>query len=164
MASTVPRAFLEKHLQRVDAGAGVTLLDGRATLAIAAADAAVVCSGTATLQTALLARPMIVVYRVSWLTYHLLKRLVRVTHIALVNLIAGRTLVPELVQGAFTPANVEAELARLLEDEGRRRELEAELGGLRDKLGRRSPSARVASIVCGYLPAAPTAACEETHG
>lgn len=161
VASTVPRALIEAGVQR--AGVEVTLLDGQASEALAAADAAVVCSGTATLQTALLLRPMVVVYRVSWLTYHILKRLVRVAHIALVNLIAGRTLVTELIQGGFTAGTVAAELERLLTDDAARRSLEDDLAALRQRLGERGAAERVAEVVAGYLPASAAPTVDRTH-
>ena len=75
---------------------GVEFIREQAPEVVRAADAAIVCSGTSTLQTALLATPMVIVYRVSWLTFAILRRLVKVAHIGLVNLIAGRRLVPNL--------------------------------------------------------------------
>ncbi len=150
VASTISRALVEEHVAR--AGVEVTLVMGRASEVISAADAVVVCSGTATLQTALLLRPMVVVYRVSWLTYRILKRLVRVPYIALVNLIAEEKIVEELVQGDFTPAAVAQELGRLLFDHELRRAQESKLARLRDLLGSRGAAERVAEVIAGYLP------------
>ncbi len=161
VASTIPRALVEARVAA--AGVDATLLDGQATEALSAADAAVVCSGTATLQTALLLRPMVVVYRVSWLTYHILKRLVRVAHIALVNLIAGRTLVPELIQDAFTAGTVASELERLLASDVERARVETELAALRAKLGEKGAAERVAEVVAGYLPPAQAAVPGGSH-
>jgi lipid-A-disaccharide synthase len=161
VASTIPRAIIDDHVK--NAGLDATVLDGQASEALAAADAAVVCSGTATLQTALLLRPMVVVYRVSWLSFQILKRLVKVAHVALVNLIAGRTLVTELIQGAFTAASVAGELERLLSDDVSRSRLEADLAALRAKLGEKGAAERVAEIVAGYLPDATAGARGETH-
>ena len=110
-----------------------------------------------TLQTALLARPMVVVYRISWLSYQILQRLVTVAHIALVNLIAGKRLVPELVQGEFTPINVKDALAGFLTDSPRRAALQTELHTLRDQLGQGGTAARVARAVQSYLPTGPAA-------
>jgi lipid-A-disaccharide synthase len=149
VASTIPRALIERFTSA--SNGAVQIVEGRSTEALAAADAAVVCSGTATLQTALLARPMVVVYRVSWLTYHILKRLVKVAHIALVNLIAGKTLVKELVQDAFTAENVATEVARLLEDTRAREQLSAELFAMRQQLGGHGTAERVAKVALEYL-------------
>jgi lipid-A-disaccharide synthase len=82
--------------------------------ALSAADLAIVSSGTATVETALLGRPMIVVYRLSPMTARLAKPLVRTRFFSMVNLIAGRAVVPELIQDDFTPARVAQEAEKLL--------------------------------------------------
>ena len=97
--------------------------------------AAVVCSGTATLEAALVDTPMVVVYRTSWLTYTLAKLLVRVPHIALVNLIAEQRAVPELVQGEVTGSRIAHELRTLLNDQVRRSALHSSLANVRQRLG-----------------------------
>jgi lipid-A-disaccharide synthase len=84
--------------------------------ALAAADLAIVSSGTATVETALLGKPMIVVYRLSPLTAQLAKPLVRTKFFSMVNLIAGRAVVPELIQDDFTPQRLAAEAEQLLSD------------------------------------------------
>jgi lipid-A-disaccharide synthase len=91
--------------------------------ALAAADLAIVSSGTATVETALLGKPMIVVYRLSPLTARLAKPLVKTKFFSMVNLIAGRAVVPELIQNEFTPPRVAAEAEKLLSasEEGRNR-------------------------------------------
>ncbi|HET6345803.1 MAG TPA: lipid-A-disaccharide synthase, partial [Myxococcota bacterium] len=149
VASTIPRELIEDLVRR--SGLEVTVVEGHATEALTAADVAVVCSGTATLQAALLKRPMVVVYRVSWLTYQILKRLIKVAHIALVNLIAGDGLVPELVQSAFTPANVAHEVGHLLSDAPHRAQLIERFAALRTQLGSGNTAHAVAQVVLGYL-------------
>ncbi len=91
--------------------------------ALAAADLAIVSSGTATVETALLGKPMIVVYRLSPLTAWLAKPLVRTKFFSMVNLIAGRAVVPELIQDDFTPQRVADEAEKLLSatEEGKNR-------------------------------------------
>lgn len=97
-------------------GLPVTLLAGRAREAMAAADVVLSAAGTATLEAALLQRPVVVAYRTGWLSWWLLSALVRTEFIALPNLIAGRALVPERLQGAATAdvlvADLEAHLSR----------------------------------------------------
>ncbi len=114
VAPTVDRAALERSF----AGSGLAprLVDGRAAEAVGASDAAIVCSGTAALEAGLMLRPFVVVYRVSWLSGLLFRLFARVSHVSLVNLLAGRTLVPELLQGDCTPAKVAAAVLRLLDD------------------------------------------------
>src|SRR5207245_9824130 len=82
--------------------------------ALSAADLAIVSSGTATIETALLGKPMVVVYRVSSLTACLAKPLVKTKFFSMVNLIAGRAVVPELIQVNFTPQHLAAEAESLL--------------------------------------------------
>jgi lipid-A-disaccharide synthase len=125
----------------------VKLVDGRTDEVVGASDAALVKSGTSTLETAIMLRPMVVVYRFSWLTYLVGRLLVRIAHFALVNILAGRGLVPELLQRDASPERMAAEIERLLGDRGAR---EAQLQGLREvraSLGEPGAAERVAAEV-----------------
>lgn len=111
------------------------------------ADAALVKSGTSTLEAALAEVPFVVAYRMNPLTYRLAKRLVRVPHIALANLVADRRVVPELVQGEATPAALAAALTPLLDPESAvRAEMVAGLREVRGRLGRGGAGERVAEM------------------
>ncbi len=112
--------------------------------ALAAADLAIVSSGTATVETALLGKPMIVVYRLSPLTARLAKPLVRTKLFSMVNLIAGRAVVPELIQQDFTPQRVAAEAEMLLSasEEGKSR-VDAISRGLEEVRGLLGPPGAV---------------------
>ncbi len=114
--------------------------------AVQAADLVWTASGTATLETALLTRPMVIVYRVSWLTYWIARLLVRVDHIGMVNLIAGKRLVPELIQGEVNPQRLIAESRRLLTDDKLRAGIIDELTRLRERLGSPGAADRVAAM------------------
>jgi lipid-A-disaccharide synthase len=107
------RAQLEQML--VGRDVPLTLLDGRSHEALAACDAVLIASGTATLEALLFKRPMVVAYKVAPLTYRILKRLVTSAYISLPNLLAERLLVPELIQDAATPEALAQLLAPLLE-------------------------------------------------
>ena len=107
------RAQLEQMLMGRDVP--LTLLDGRSHEALAACDAVLIASGTATLEALLFKRPMVVAYKVAPLTYRILKRLVTSAYISLPNLLAERLLVPELIQDAATPEALAQLLAPLLE-------------------------------------------------
>ncbi|HZP07667.1 MAG TPA: lipid-A-disaccharide synthase [Terracidiphilus sp.] len=107
--------------------------DARATLFHARAS--VVASGTATVEAALIGNPFIVVYRVSALTYAMAKRMVKVPHVAMANLIAGKRLVPELIQHDFTAAKIVQQLEPLLPDGPERQSMIEGLGSIRDALG-----------------------------
>lgn len=116
---------------------------------LATASAALVASGTATLECALLDVPMVVAYRLHPVTYALARRLVRLPHVSLVNLIIGRTVVPELLQRACTWPALAAEAGRLLsgDGEGQRQALQA----VRDRLGPPGASQRAAAAVARVL-------------
>ena len=124
---------------------------GRTHEAVSAATLALVASGTATVETALLGTPMVVVYRISPLTYVLGRPFVRVPHYAMVNLIAGRRVVPELIQGDFTPERVAAEAESLLSDAGRAARMRADLAEVRQRLGEPGASRRAAQQVADLL-------------
>jgi lipid-A-disaccharide synthase len=102
------------------ARAGAVLVRDRTDDVIASADVALTASGTATVQCALHERPMVVVYRLSPLTYRLGRRFVKVDMYAMPNLVAGERIVPELIQDDFTPERVAAEVVALLTDHDRR--------------------------------------------
>jgi lipid-A-disaccharide synthase len=98
------------------------------------ARASVVASGTATVEAALIGNPFVVVYRVSRLTYAIARRLVKVPHVAMANLIAGKRVVPELIQHDFTAANIVQHLSQLLPDGPARESMMKELGAIREAL------------------------------
>jgi lipid-A-disaccharide synthase len=127
--------------------AGVCIVAGRTDDVLGAADAALVASGTVTVQAALHECPMVVVYRLSPLTYRVGKPFVRVQTYAMVNLVAQRTIVPELIQDAFTPAAVAAEAIRLLTDRAHADRMKADLREVRAKLGAPGASRRAAQAV-----------------
>jgi lipid-A-disaccharide synthase len=110
-------------------------------------DVAICSSGTATLENALLGIPMVVVYRMSWITYRIARALVRVEHIAMANILAGRRLVPELIQHAATPARVAAEASLFLDDAHRAGEVREALIGIRRALGEPGAAARAAGEI-----------------
>jgi lipid-A-disaccharide synthase len=127
--------------------ASVTLVDRDTDAALAAADAVVTASGTATVQTAIHGKPMVIVYRLSGLTYAMGRRVVKVPHYGMVNLIAGRSIVPELIQHDCTPARVAEEAVSLLTDRGRAERMRADIADVRAKLGGAGASARAARAV-----------------
>jgi len=112
--------------------------------AVAAADAAVVASGTATLETALLGVPMVVVYRMSPVTFALARRLMVLDDIGMPNLIAGRRVVPELVQSACTAQAIAQQVRRLLTDRAAAEQMRRDLAEVRDRLGSRGAIPRAA--------------------
>jgi len=118
--------------------------------AVAAADAAAVASGTATLETALLATPLVVVYKESFLNWNILGRLITTEHYGLVNLVAGSRLAPELMQHDFTPARLAEELLKLL-DEEQNQTMRTRLREATARLGTGGASTRAADAVLRAL-------------
>ena len=114
-----------------------------ARVALFHARASVVASGTATVEAALIGNPFVVVYRVSGLTYAIAKRLVKVPHVAMANLIAGKRAVPELIQHNFTAANIVQQLRQLLPDGLARESMKKDLGAIREALHAHPATSRV---------------------
>ena len=117
--------------------------------------AGIVASGTATVEAALMGTPFVMVYRVSPLTYALGKPRIKVPYYAMVNLIAGEEVVPELVQGKFTADNIVAELAKIIPDGPPRQEMLRGLKSVRERLkqpdGDQRPADRAAEIITDML-------------
>ena len=121
---------------------------------MAHADAVVVTSGTATLETGWFATPMVVVYRTSPLTFFVGRMLVDVPYIALANIVAGRKVVQELIQSELTVGRLVAEAGALLTDPARAAQVRADLSVIRERLGGPGASARVARDVLRLAEAA----------
>jgi len=136
------------------ADAPVKIVVGQTYNALAAADAAIVSSGTATIEAALLDVPMVVVYRVTPLTALLAKPLVRTPFFSMVNLIAGKRAVPELIQNDFTADRVAAEILRLLNDQSARDALRRDLAEVRQRLGPPGAVERAAEAILKLLSSA----------
>ena len=150
VAPTLDRQALAPHLAAHPLLA-VTLVDGRTDEAVGASDAALVKSGTATLEAGLMLRPLVVVYKFSWLSYLVARLLVRLTWFSLVNLLVGRAVVPELLQAEASPERMAAELEAVLVEGPAR---QAQLAGLREvkaSLGEPGAPERVAREVAEVL-------------
>lgn len=146
VAPTLATDFVRGYLQ----GAPVVLVEGRTYAARAYADAALVASGTATLETALLGTPFAVVYRLNALTYQMARCIVKVPHFGLANVVAGREVAPELLQDEVNARRLGVELAQLL-DPDVARHVRAELGEVRGHLGEPGAAGRVAEDLLGKL-------------
>jgi lipid-A-disaccharide synthase len=149
--AAAPALETELFAPHAKPGVSVTRVEGATYDALSAADCAIVASGTATVEAALLGTPMVVVYRVSPTSAFVLKRMVRSPFIAMVNLIAGRRVVPELIQDQFTSEAVVEEVRKLLESPAACDEMKAGLAGVRTKLGPGGAIERAADIFAGML-------------
>jgi lipid-A-disaccharide synthase len=152
VAPTIPREEITSRFE--GSGLSPRLVDGRAPEAVGASDAAIVASGTAVLEAGLMQRPLVVVYRVSLITYLVGRLMLKVAHVALVNLLAGRRLVPELLQGDMTPERIASEIRRVWDPGTPREEMLRGLEEVRGRLGGPGAAERAAEAVLELLPPA----------
>ena len=125
----------------------VRVVRDQANEVMVAADLLLVASGTATLQAAVIGTPLVITYRASWLTYWIARWLIRVRWIGLVNIVAGRGIVPELIQQEATPGRLSEEATRLLSDEASYNEMRTALRAVRASLGAPGASQRAAALI-----------------
>ena len=156
MASPALRERFAAQLAQHAPGVDVRILDGRSRTVMAAADVVLLASGTATLEAALLKRPMVVVYRLAPLTVGIVRglRLMKTENFSLPNLLAGEALVPELIQEDATPEKIAHEAGRLLDDAPQRARLEARFTELHRVLQRDADreAARAVLAMAGRWP------------
>jgi lipid-A-disaccharide synthase len=126
---------------------GIAMVEGRTDDVLAASDVVITASGTATVQAALHERPMVVVYSLSPLTYRLGKRFLKVDTYAMPNLVAGRRIIPELIQEEFTAERVAEETVALLVDPDRYARVQQDLRGVHQRLGVPGASGRAADAI-----------------
>ncbi|HEV2306376.1 MAG TPA: lipid-A-disaccharide synthase [Candidatus Acidoferrales bacterium] len=147
-APGVSEASLGDYARR---GVNFKVVEGLTYDALAAADCAVVSSGTATVEAALLGTPLVIVYRVSRLTAAIARRMVKTPFFGMVNLISGRQVATELIQDKFTAEALERELRRLLDSPETRERQRRELAGVRARLGSSGAIERAADIIAAML-------------
>jgi lipid-A-disaccharide synthase len=135
-------------------GMPVAVIEGETDGVLASADVVVTASGTATVQTALHGRPMVIVYRLSPITYRIGLPFVRVDTYGMVNLVAGRRIVPELIQDACTPEAIARETLRYLEDSAYASATRASLADVSRRLGGHGASRRAAEVVLKIIDSA----------
>lgn len=148
-AASIPEDRLRPFLS--PAHVEVKVIPERSHDVLACCDAAMVASGTATLEAALMQVPMAILYKVSPLTYALLKPLIRIPDIGLANIVAGRRIVPEFVQGAAKPSAVAEEIKRMLEDADYAARMRNDLAEVKEKLGPGGGVERMADLACEML-------------
>jgi lipid-A-disaccharide synthase len=124
----------------------IEIVEGRAFEVMKAADLLLMASGTATLEGAIAGAPMVIIYRLSPITYLIGRILVKIKCFGLANIVVGRKVVPELLQGEVTPKRIAFEAKKILQDPARRQEIEDEFRLVTNKLGGRGASHRVARI------------------
>ncbi len=146
VAPTLDKAVIDQVIG-TQRPATLSVVTGDSRDAMRAADAALVASGTATLETALIGTPLVVMYIINTINYAIMKRLIKIPDISLVNIVAGRRIVPEYVQHDATPEAMAADMLSLLNDEKRRNHMLLALKNVKDKMGDAGASDRVASLI-----------------
>jgi lipid-A-disaccharide synthase len=115
------------------------------------ADLVIVSSGSATLEVAIMEKPMVIVYKTSFLTWLLARNLIKIPDIGLVNIVARQRIVPELVQFKLTPKNIAKESFDILANPKKNHEIKENLRKVKSKLGYQGASSRVAHIINKFL-------------
>jgi lipid-A-disaccharide synthase len=147
LASSIERSLVDGLL--AGAGVEVTIVQGKNYDVMQVCDAIIAASGTVTLEIALLGIPEVIIYKVAPLTYAVGKRLVKVAHMGIGNIVAGERVVPELLQHEAEPVPISDAIGRYLTDGGYRDTVVAKLRAVREKLGTPGASQRVATLALG---------------
>lgn len=145
IASTISREMLQNIA--ADCKVPIILTNGNNYDLMNIADIGIAASGTVTLEAALLGLPTVIIYKVAALTYFLGRFLVKIPHISLPNIVAGREILPELLQDAVNPGNIAKETLKILEDPDTRRRVLQDLAEVKAKLGEAGAVDRVAKVI-----------------
>ena len=144
VAGTLDDELLDQLLGPDDS---IIRIRGRAYDVMQASDAVMTASGTATLETAMMGTPMAIVYRINWLSYQIMSRMIRIPDIGLVNIVAGRRVVQEFVQKAAEPQAIANEVLRLIEDHDYAETMRRNLSLVQGKMGDGGASDKVADLI-----------------
>jgi lipid-A-disaccharide synthase len=125
---------------------------GNLPQALAQADVAIASTGTVTMECAFFGVPTVTLYKTSWFTYEIAKRIVTVKSLTMPNLLAGETVYPEFVQGAATPENISRTALELLQDESRRTKIKSQLAKIVSSLGEPGAPGRAATAILSLFP------------
>jgi len=149
-APSIDKNFIDKYLEKFS-HLPIKTIEDQHYDAIHASDAVLVASGTATLETAILQTPMVVIYKTSFLTWLLVKLFIKIPYIGLVNVVAGKRVVAECLQYGATPKNILHELKNILLNEARVESIKKELKKVKESLGSSGASRRAAQEILNYV-------------
>jgi lipid-A-disaccharide synthase len=144
LADTLEETVVTEYISK--SNLKIKVVSGHTYDVISCADLALVASGTATLETGLLGVPMVIVYKISLLSYVIGRLIVDVKNIGLVNIVAGKTIVPELIQGDASGKRIASEALAILTNKEKKQEIIKELEAIRAKLGEPGAAIRAAQI------------------
>ena len=149
LAPGLPKTILSSYMEKISVP--VKVVEGFNYDVMNLSDLLITASGTATLEGAILGKPMIIIYRVSFLSYWIGRALIRVDHIGLVNLVAGKKVAPELIQKDVHPQRIAEEALLILRDPLMSRKMTESMDEVRQKLGKPGAAQRAARIVISLL-------------
>ena len=132
-------------------GLPVKIVRGQTYDVLACCDLTIVTSGTATLETGLMGVPMIIIYKLSLVSELICRMIIKPQHIGLVNIIAGKTIVPELLQRDANGPRIASEALAILQNSDKKQGMIRELNNIREKLGEPGAARRAAQIACGMI-------------
>jgi lipid-A-disaccharide synthase len=150
LASTIKRENLSKYATTLST-LNISVIENKTYDVMQACDAIIVASGTATLEIGLMGTPMVIIYKLSPLSYYILRWLVKITHVGLVNIIPEKEIVREFIQGDAQAENISTEILRILDDKNYNNKIRDELSALRNLLGEAGGSKNVASLAYDML-------------
>jgi lipid-A-disaccharide synthase len=137
---------------RKSLGANVEIQIGELPWALAETDVAIASTGTVTMECAFFGVPTVTLYKTSWLTYEIAKRIVTVKSLTMPNILAGEEIYPEFVQAEATPENISRAAVELLQDESRRRKIKSQLAKIISSLGEPGAAGRAATAILSLFP------------
>jgi len=149
LAPGIPKTILSSQMKNTSIP--VKVVEGLTYDVMNLSELLITASGTATLEGAILGKPMIIIYRVSFPSYWIGRALIRVSHIGLVNLVAGREIVPELIQNDINPQRITEEALRILKNPVLCKRMIESMAEVRQNLGEPGAAQRAAHIVCSML-------------
>jgi len=148
-APTIPAAMISSVVEKH--GVPVTIVNNMTYEGIAASDFCLVCSGTATLETGILGTPMVILYKVNFLTWLYFRLLIKIPYIGLVNVVAGKKIVEEFIQFDAQPRTIASYCTAVLADTRKLASLRNDLGTMRQSLGDAGASGKAAEAVMEFL-------------
>ena len=150
LAESLSEDVLDPYLEQIF-DLRIAVINGRTYDVMQACDAIITASGTATLEIALMGIPMAIVYKISWLSYFILKFMVSIEHIGLVNIVADKMIVKEFLQGQARPKKISDEILHILTDKNYNESMRKQLSLIRDRLGDSSGTTHVAQLAYDML-------------
>ncbi len=149
----LPNVVLKQMADNMsEPGAGVEVQIGELPWALAESDVAIASTGTVTMECAFYGVPTVTLYKTSWLTYQIAKRIVTVTSLTMPNLLAGETVYPEFIQNDATPEKLSHAALTLLQNESQRAHIKSQLGKIIASLGEPGAAGRAATAVLSLFP------------